>query len=166
MPMRASIVALFMLAAASPGAFVTSPPALAAGATLALPPTVTIADVAHTPTGNTVRLVGVVLDGYLCPPCPAGAMCKPCMGPSAIFVGETATHAPFSPFARPADILTLATDDPGSFTRGSRYRFEFTVADARSDAVDGRLLRAQPADDAEWTDNPDMQEQPGVVPVK
>ena len=132
----------------------------AASAVAAAPsPAPTIASVADfgaaPPVGRVVRLVGYVVDGYFCPPCPPGAECKPCTIPSTVFVADAPGHAPFALSTPPADVIALSAADPAKFANGSRYRFEIRVEDRSSGPFDGVVLRSQDPDrDPPWTDPP------------
>ena len=131
----------------------------AASAVAAAPsPAPTIASVADfraaPPVGRLVRIVGYVVDGYFCPPCPPGAECKPCAIPSTVFVADAPGHAPFALSTPPADVIALSAD-PAKFANDSRYRFEIRVEDRSSGPFDGVVLRSQDPDrDPPWTDPP------------
>jgi hypothetical protein len=128
--------------------------AAAALAATAPPLTLTIAEFrASPPVGQTARIVGYVVESYLCPPCPRGAQCKPCASASAIFVADAPGHAPFALDRPPADVIAIATQEPDRFERGMQYRLEITVTDRKHDHFDGRLLRSQRPDrEPIWTD--------------
>ena len=104
-------------------------------------PVRTVAELKAAPhVGKTVTVFGVVLGSYLCPPCPMGAMCKPCAHASSIDVSD-------SPYlgtkgASPA-VLVIAVPDPARFLLHLRYRLEIVVLDARRDGTDARLLKGE-----------------------
>jgi hypothetical protein len=115
------------------------------------------------PLGGRARLEGYVVDAYRCPPCPPGAQCKPCVMTSAIFVAEQPEHAPFSWADPPADVVAIAAEDPLSFARGVRFRFEVLVPrDRRAEQVDATLVRSQSAAEPIWPAAP--QSAPGPEP--
>jgi hypothetical protein len=137
---------------ASAAAFVTL--VAAALAATAQPLTLTIAEFrASPPVGQIARIVGYVVESYLCPPCPRGAQCKPCASASAIFVADAPGHSQFALDRPPADVIAIATQEPDRFERGMQYRFEIAVTDRKRDHFDGRLLRSQRPDrEPIWTD--------------
>ncbi|MBI3783863.1 MAG: hypothetical protein HY270_10715 [Deltaproteobacteria bacterium] len=105
------------------------------------------------PWERRVRFEGYVVDSYLCPPCPDGAQCKPCLMHTVIFVAATKEHARFSWEAPPSDVVTIAANDPSKFLPGIRYRFEVQVPEqAHAGGVDGNLLRSQRADEPIWAE--------------
>jgi hypothetical protein len=120
------------------------------------PPALTIAQLrASPPIGRIVRIVGYVVESYLCPPCPKGAQCKPCAIASAIFVADAPNHAPFALDAPPNDVVAITDQDPNRFERGIQYRFELAVTGRQHDRFDGRLLRSQRPDrEPVWPDSP------------
>jgi hypothetical protein len=112
-------------------------------ANAAAAPDMTVAQFrAAPPGGKIVRLTGYMVDAYLCPPCPPGAMCKPCMSHSSITIADEPNHIQGAPE------ITVAVPDPAPFKRGVRYRFEI-AADADG-GLDGRVLRSQPAREPAW----------------
>jgi hypothetical protein len=114
--------------------------------------------------GEVIRVVGYIVGSYLCPPCPAGATCKPCAAASEVFLAAAASHPRVVLFDAGSDVLAVAVDDPNAFVLGSPYRFELTTADRHADGVDGRLIRSQRPDDPVWPDA--SSERPGAVPAK
>jgi hypothetical protein len=83
---------------------------------------------------------GYVVGAYTCPPCPAGAMCKPCLMASAIVVGPKPDMGPVSPRSPPAGAKTVLTETPSAYTQGTKYRFE--VRELPNRAL--TLLKAEP----------------------
>ena len=109
---------------------------------------------ASPPVGRTARIVGYVVESYRCPPCPKGAMCKPCASRSAIFLAEAPSHAPIALDRPPADVVAVTTPHPEQFESGAQYRVELAVTDRRLEHFDGRLLRSQRPDrEPVWTDD-------------
>jgi hypothetical protein len=103
--MRGSIAPLFSAllsacscSASSPGAgkFAAPPPpgaAVAPAQVDAASPEpealLSVADlVAHPPTGGTFAFAGYLASTDVCPPCPAGVVCKPCIGAHIIVAAE------------------------------------------------------------------------------
>lgn len=135
---------------------------LATSLTSSPPLALTIAEFrASPPIGRIVRIVGYVVESYLCPPCPKDAQCKPCATASGIFVADAPTHAPFALDLPPADVVAITDRDPHRFERNVQYRFEFVSADRQHDRFDGRLLRSQRPDrEPIWTDSPTVTREP------
>jgi hypothetical protein len=148
----------------------TPPPPAGAVAVQAPPIAIDIAALRTAPPlGRHARLEGYVVDSYRCPPCPHGAMCKPCVMSTAIFVADVPEHARFSWTDPPADVAVIAVDDPAPYEHGVRYRFEVAVPErARDGAVDATLVRSQRADEPIWAEpmrpepGPAGSEQPGT----
>ena len=85
------------------------------------PPELTVAQLkAAPPVGSRAVLTGYVADSYLCPPCPRGAMCKPCAGPSAVYIADAPGHAAFDPARPPPDVAVLSASNPMMFPAGPR----------------------------------------------
>lgn len=107
------------------------------------------------PIGQSAEVLGYVVDSYLCPPCPAGAMCKPCARESVIFVAAAPGHPAVDVITPPADVLVVATRQPQRFELRTQYRLVIAVDDRREKGRDGRLRRSQRAElDAVWIDEP------------
>ena len=71
-------------------------------------------------TSDTVRIKAFVLDIYVCPPCPEGMICKPCMENNFTAVDEK----PLDPMKIPWEKkLRVMTQHPDSLKTGSRYLF-------------------------------------------
>jgi len=95
------------------------------------------------PDGQVVRLEAWVLEGYLCPPCPPKAQCKPCMMQSAIFLGATRDHPRFPLTSPPGDVAVVGAQSPGQFTPGLRYTLDVrATAKAGPSSVDGVVVQA------------------------
>ena len=104
-------------------------------------PVLTVAELkAAPPVGSRVILTGYVADAYLCPPCPKGAMCKPCAGPSAVYLADAPGHAAFDLARPPADIAVLAASHPTAFPSGTAVRLEVEVSDRAVGAFDGEIV--------------------------
>ncbi len=96
----------------------------------------------HPPTGGIAELAGYVVKKYACPPCPAGAMCKPCMGDSV-----TIADSPATPPAKGLNILCPQASLP-DFQIGRFYWIEVEIRSIRSTApfvgeLQYRAARAQ-----------------------
>lgn len=91
-------------------------------------PLVGFADL-ETTTSDTIRLNGFVLDVYQCPPCPPGAICKPCME-NHISVTEN----------KPGDITKISlekrvrifTFNQNGFDVGKKYQFTIAFQNKKS----------------------------------
>lgn len=64
------------------------------------------------------RIQGYVLDVYKCPPCPPGAVCKPCT-PDNVVITDTADPKDLSKINR----LRIVTDKPDQFEQKKKYSF-------------------------------------------
>ncbi len=73
---------------------------------------------------DTVRLKVYVLDIYVCPPCPEGMQCKPCIGNNFTAVEEK----PVDIFKIPGDKrLRVLTPHPDSLKVGKRYMITIRI---------------------------------------
>jgi len=68
------------------------------------------------------RIVGYVIDIYKCPPCPPGAMCKPCI-PDNIVVTDNLDEKDPARIKR----LRISTEKPERFELKKRYIFTVKV---------------------------------------
>ena len=103
------------------------------------------------PDTGVVRVEGYVVDSYICPPCPRGAMCKPCIMSTMIAVAKAAERPHFNFTDAKGDVAIIGVDDPSKFERGVRYRFEVRVSDKKQPReIDAVLLRSQRADEPAW----------------
>jgi hypothetical protein len=108
------------------------------------PPELTVAQwKASPPVAGIVRITGYVVDTYLCPPCPMGMECKPCMSHTSITIADAPIHIQGAP------AIVIAVPDLAPFEHGTQYRFEITAGP--DDGLDGRLLRSQRGDEPPWT---------------
>lgn len=64
------------------------------------------------------RIEGYVLDIYKCPPCPPGAMCKPCI-PDNVVITDTAEPKDLSKVSR----LRIFTEKTDQFEQKKKYSF-------------------------------------------
>lgn len=104
-------------------------------------PVLTVAELkAAPPVGSRAVLTGYVADSYLCPPCPKGAMCKPCLGPSAVYIADAPGHAAFDLARPPPDIAVLSASDPMIFPAGTAVRLEIEGRDRAATAFDGVIV--------------------------
>jgi hypothetical protein len=67
---------------------------------------------------GTFRIEGYVIDIYKCPPCPPGAMCKPCI-PDNIVITDATDEKDLSKINR----LRIFTDKPEQFELKKKYSF-------------------------------------------
>ncbi len=91
-------------------------------------PMVKIATLAKA-TSDTVRLKAYVFDVYVCPPCPEGAQCKPCMENHATVVEEEPVDPMKVPLDRRVRIFTERSD---SLKTGKRYLFTVTFRNKKT----------------------------------
>ena len=68
------------------------------------------------------RIEGYVIQTYKCPPCPAGAMCKPCIGDHIVITDNVEEKDP----AR-IKRLRILTDKPEQFELKRKYSFVVKV---------------------------------------
>jgi len=93
--------------------------------------------------GKVVVIDGYVIDTYLCPPCPKGAMCKPCAVNSSVFLAAAPSHAAFSLSSPPADIAVISAADPGAFRPGAKVRLQVRATRRAEGGFDGILVGAE-----------------------
>jgi hypothetical protein len=74
------------------------------------------------PANRVFRIEGYVLDIYKCPPCPPGAMCKPCI-PDNITLVDSPDRSELSKLKR----LPIYTDKTDKFRFTGRYRLTVKV---------------------------------------
>ena len=67
---------------------------------------------------GSFRIEGYVLDIYKCPPCPPGAMCKPCI-PDNVVITDTADSKDLSKVNR----LRIYTERADQFEQKKKYSF-------------------------------------------
>jgi hypothetical protein len=94
---------------------------------------------ASPPPSATARIAGYVIRTYLCPPCPKGAMCKPCATHSAVYLADT---IPTGEAPSPV-IVGIEVADPTVFRIGALYLFDVAIAVPNADIV-GRALSSKP----------------------
>jgi hypothetical protein len=83
------------------------------------PPLLTFTDLERNGVGEQAfRIVGYVIDIYKCPPCPPGAMCKPCI-PDNIVVTDNVEEEDLSKVKR----LRIYADEPEQFEVKKKYLF-------------------------------------------
>lgn len=88
-----------------------------------IPPLLTFDDLQKNDSiEGSFSIVGYVIDIYKCPPCPAGAMCKPCIGDNIVVTDNIAEKDP-TLIRR----LKIFTDKPGQFELKKRYLFTVKV---------------------------------------
>ena len=89
----------------------------------------------HKANSDTVRMKAFVLDIYVCPPCPPGMICKPCIENNFMAVDEK----PVDPMKIPLEKkLRVMTQRPDSLTIGKRYLFTLRFK-SRKDGKAGDL---------------------------
>jgi len=102
-----------------------------------IPPLLTFDDLQKNDSiEGSFSIVGYVIDVYKCPPCQAGAMCKPCIGDNIVVTDNIAEKDP----AR-IKRLRIFTDKPEQFELKKQYQFTVRVR--------GKIPKGQPIHDAE-----------------
>jgi hypothetical protein len=87
------------------------------------PPLLTFDDLQKNDSiAGSFRIVGYVIDIYKCPPCPPGAMCKPCI-PDNLVVTDNIDEKDFSKIKR----LRISTEKPEQFELKKKYTFTVKV---------------------------------------
>jgi len=93
------------------------------------------------PTNGTFTLIGYVAKSYRCPPCPQGAMCKPCMGANVVLSDEPRRINLYTELG-PGDVIVFVTDsDLAKLVVGKRYRFRVEVGTRSSTSLPINDLR-------------------------
>ena len=85
--------------------------------------------------GDTVRVKAYIVDTYVCPPCPEGAQCKPCME-DHITVTEKKNTKKISAEEK----LRILTVKAGFFTRGDKYLFIIAMGKNKENKEDAFLV--------------------------
>jgi hypothetical protein len=80
----------------------------------------------------TFRIEGYIFDVYRCPPCPKGAMCKPCI-PDNVVISDKIDQKDMSSIKR----LRIYTKDTDQFTLKKRYIFTLKI---RGDLEKGKPI--------------------------
>jgi len=86
-------------------------------------------------SSDTVTLKAYVRDVYVCPPCPEGAQCKPCMENHLTVVEEK----PIDPF-KITQQVRIFTQHPDSLKIGRRYKFTVTFQNKSVSPGDNLVL--------------------------
>ncbi len=89
---------------------------------------------------GTYNTEGYVVKKYECPPCPRGAMCKPCMEDN-IVISET--NKILDTYSLASDEMIIFVKDPNQFELGKRYSFSVNVRQSKS--------TSEPINDVELT---------------
>ena len=83
------------------------------------PPLLTFADLQRNDSiEGSFTVVGYVTDTYKCPPCPKGAMCKPCIGDHLVVTDKLDEKDPAL-----VTRLRIFTDKPEKFALRGKYSF-------------------------------------------
>jgi hypothetical protein len=102
-----------------------------------IPPLLTFADLQkNDPIEGPFRIAGYVIDAYKCPPCPAGAMCKPCLGDHIVVTDNIDEKDPAL-----IKRLRIFTDQPEQCELKKQYLFTVKVR--------GKILKGQPIHDVD-----------------
>jgi len=96
-----------------------APATFTRGQETAKPPLLTFDDLQKNDgIDGSFRIEGYVLDIYKCPPCPPGAMCKPCI-PDNVVITDTAEPKDLSKINR----LRIFTENTDQFEPKKKYSF-------------------------------------------
>lgn len=68
---------------------------------------------------------GYVVKIFTCPPCPTGALCKPCMGESIVISEESKILTDYSSLSDKE--LIIFVKNPGQFQLGKKYQFSIKI---------------------------------------
>ena len=104
--------------------------------------------VAQRPTTGRYALIGYVSKVYLCPPCPPGAQCKPCMGDNLVLSDAPRRLGNYAEMG-PDDVVVFG--ERAAIERleiGARYRVQVDVRATRSTSQpmnDLALASAEPS---------------------
>ena len=102
--------------------------------------------VASNPAPGIHEVTGYVVGGFICPPCPPGALCEPCPSDS-IYVADAPLAAPLTFDKLTDSVLTIETENPKRYPFGKRFHFRFELPDykpASGRFREMKLLDAQP----------------------
>lgn len=99
-------------------------------------PLVKFADL-ETTTSDTIRLKGFVLDVYQCPPCPPGAICKPCIENNISVVEDKPQDISKIPLEKRVRLFTV---NHKGFEVGKEYLFVVTFRNRKSSPKDNLSL--------------------------
>ncbi len=80
-------------------------------------------------TSGNYNVDGYVVKIYTCPPCPKGAMCKPCMRDNIVISENNALLDSYSPSS--SEII-IFTNNPKQFELGKKYKFSIRITDYKS----------------------------------
>ncbi|HYV43435.1 MAG TPA: hypothetical protein VFA20_01195 [Myxococcaceae bacterium] len=103
----------------APAPAAPAPPAAASGSVAAL--------LAQHPSSGAATVTGYVTYIYRCPPCPPGAMCKPCMGDNLVLSDAPKQVTDYADVGD-GDLVVLADRAKlDAFKVGSRYRLDLDI---------------------------------------
>ena len=86
------------------------------------PPIITFNDLNRDDLAGPFKIKGFVIDSYKCPPCPPGAMCKPCIGNHVVITDNLDEKDPAL-----SKRLWVFTDKPEQFEVKKQYLFVVKV---------------------------------------
>ena len=99
----------------------------AAPAAAAAPEPMSVASfIASPPVSGTHEIIGYVVGGFICPPCPPDALCEPCPADS-IYVADKLPAKPMTYETLNRSTLVIETADPKRLPFGSRFRLTIEV---------------------------------------
>jgi hypothetical protein len=82
------------------------------------------------PTSGSYSTEGYVAKIYVCPPCPAGAICKPCLQDSNIVISEQ--KETLEQAALTDTEMLIFVSHPEQFTLGAKYTYVVQVTGAHT----------------------------------
>ncbi|MBS1509129.1 MAG: hypothetical protein JSS79_20995 [Bacteroidetes bacterium] len=91
----------------------------------------------QTATSDTIQLKGYILDVYQCPPCPPGAICKPCIENNISVVEDKPKDIAKIPSEKR---VRLFTANQRGFEVSKEYLFVVTFRNKKSNAGDNLSL--------------------------
>jgi hypothetical protein len=88
--------------------------------------------IGQAPTSGRFNVAGYVVRVYLCPACPPGAACKPCLGDHLVVSDQRHVLAPGDDLGASDVLIFGARADLQGLKIGNRYEMEVDVRGARS----------------------------------
>ena len=94
------------------------------------------------PTSGEHEISGYIAKRYRCPLCPAGAVCKPCMGNNVLVSQANELHTSY-PSA--GEFLVVFTDAPERLSIGKKYSLTVEVLESQTTGYGVRDLKLKSA---------------------
>ena len=80
-------------------------------------------------TSGNFNTEGYVVKIYTCPPCPKGALCKPCMSDNIVI---SKNNKQLDAYYLTENELIIFVNNPKQFELGKKYRFSIKILDYKS----------------------------------